>query len=105
MTKTTPTPNIVAESAASSPSTSTNDADAMNIVPTNDADDLEGMVMIIDNYMKCSSILLVLPNCRRDLLSPSRPIVGIRRQEESRIELRNMQTFTSVCYSSVKYSI
>ena len=85
MTNTTPTPNIVGESVASSSSTSTNNADTMNIGPTNDVDDLEGLSMINDNYKKCSSILLVLPGCKHGLLSASRPIIRIRRKKEGQL--------------------
>ena len=85
MANTMPTSNIVGESAASSSSTSMNDPDTINIEPTNDADDLEGLCMIIDNY-KCSLILLVLPGSRGSLLSASRSIIGFNKREEGQLK-------------------
>ena len=73
---------------------------------TNDVDYMEGMGMINDIYKKCSSILLVLPGCIGAVycLRVGLLLVFVNRKkravEELRIELRNMKTFTFVCYSS-----
>ena len=77
---------MVGDYSASWSSTSTNDADTTNIGPTNDADDLQGLGMIIDKYKKCSSIWWVLPAFKSGLLSASGPIIGIHKQEEGQLK-------------------